>query len=115
MRRRSRELRELIVRVLAGLGLVLALAVMGAVLVSTAVTGDERTDGSVALPPGGGLGASAATAETDQLSADGTDPSHTGVLLGAVLLAGGNGELGLDARRSRSKPPSVRQLQAVAH
>jgi hypothetical protein len=114
MRRRSRELRELLVRVLAGLGLVLALGVMGAVLVATAVTGDERGDSSVALPPSGGFGEGAATGGADAMDQGSRDPSYSGVLLGGVLLTGGIAVLGWGALRPKAEPTHVRRLQPVS-
>ena len=109
MRVWSRELRELVVRVLAGLGLVLALAVMGAVLVSTAVTGDVN-DGSVALSADAGFGDNGSSASAEAaLDRSGTAPSQGGVLLGAVLVTGGVGVLAWGARRPKAAPARVLQ------
>lgn len=114
MRKRSRELRELMVRVLAGVGLVLALAVMGAVLVSSAVTDDrDDRDNAVALPPGAGFGEGAPTAKGDDLANGTSDPSHSGVLFGAVLLTGGFAVLGWGARRPKPEPAHGPRLQPI--
>lgn len=121
VRTRSRVLREQLVRALAGTGLVLALAVLGAVLVSTAADGDARatTDSSVALAPGGGMGDSVGSDPApDQTATQGSeDPSWVGILFGVVLLSGGIAVLGWGARRPRSEsaaPAERRVLQSVA-
>jgi hypothetical protein len=108
MRGWSRGLRDVVVRVLAGAGLVLALAVLGTVLVSTAVHGDEKGDSSVALRPGGGFGDGAGkvarSSEESELAGHATDPSRLGVLLGVVVLTGGVSVLGWGARRPSKAP-----------
>ena len=118
MREWSRDLREAVVRALAGLGLVLALAVLGAVLVSTAVQGDEKSssDAAVALPSGGAFGEGAAPklAEAEDAELSGTrNPSQSGVALGVVILVGGIFVLGWGARPKR-EGGQRRQLQPIS-
>ncbi len=50
VRRRTRALREQVIRALAGTGLVLALAVLGAVLVSSAAHGDAKGATELSAP-----------------------------------------------------------------
>ena len=120
MRTRSRVLREQVVRALAGAGLVLALAVLGAVLVSSAAHGDAKrtNDSSVALAPGGGFGDSVGDPAPDQTTTQGSeDPSWVGILFGVVLLSGGIAVLGWGARRPSSEsvaPAQRRVLQSVS-
>jgi hypothetical protein len=120
MRQWSRDLREAAVRALAGLGLVLALVVLGAVFVSTAVHGDEQgaRDNSVALPSGGGFGEGAApkSAERNEVERSGSrsDPSQGGVVLGVVILVGGIFVLGWGARRPERETAEHRPLQSVS-
>lgn len=115
MREWSRDLREAAVRALAGLGLVLALAVLGAVLVSTAVQGDEKST-SVALPSGGAFGEGAApklTEANDSELGGNRNPSQSGVALGVVILVGGIFVLGWGARPKR-EGGQRRQLQPIS-
>ena len=118
MRTWSRDLREAAVRAFAGLGLVLALAVLGAVLVSTAVQAGDKSssESSVAMPPAGGFGNNAANPTPDDATTTQRtqDPSHAGVLLGVFLLTGGVAVLGWGARRPKSETTTRRVLQAVS-
>ena len=121
MRTRSRVLREQVIRALAGTGLVLALAVLGAVLVSSAAHGDAKrtNDSSVALAPGAGFGDSVGSDPApDQTTTQGSDdPSWVGILFGVVLLSGGIAVLGWGARRPTSEsaaPAERRVLQSVS-
>lgn len=106
MRMRSRDLREVIVRTFAALGLVLALSVLGTVLVSSAAQGDSRgADSSAQLASGRTLGdAAAARSGSDaEISRTRTDPSQSGVVLGVVILVGGIFVLGWGARPRRDR------------
>ncbi len=117
MRTWSRDLREATVRGLAGLGLVLALAVLGAALVSTAVQGDEKGANAVALVPHGGFGnndAANPTPDDSSTTQQAHEPSHAGVLLGVFLLTGGVAVLGWGARRPKSETTTHRVLQSVS-
>lgn len=119
MRMRSRDLREVIVRAFAALGLVLALSVLGTVLVSSAAQGDSRGADSSA-PSGLGLGDAAAPLLAEgsdaEISRTRTDPSQSGVALGVVILVGGIFVLGWGARpRPRQDRQERRTLQPVGH
>ena len=120
MRTWSRDLREAAVRACAGLGLVLALAVLGAVLVSTAAQGDVKSaqDSSVALPSGGAFGEGAAPTLAERTDADlsggRNGPSQSGVALGVVILVGGIFVLGWGARRPKREQIEHRQFQSVS-
>ncbi len=77
----SRGLRETVVRALAKVGLVWALAVLGAVFMATASQGD-RPDG-------------------------GDSPSTAGLALALVMLGGGISVLAVGAARERGGPESA--------
>ena len=119
MRTWSRDLREAAVRACAGLGLVLALSVLGAALVSTAAQGDVKSsqDSSVALPAGGGVqeGAPPKLADRDtELTGGRKNPTQSVVALGVVILVGGIFVLGWGARRPKREHIEHRQFQSAA-
>lgn len=100
----------------------LALAVLGAVLVSSAAHGDAKrtSDSSVAFSPGSGFGDSVAPDPASEESATqgSEDPSWVGILFGVVLLSGGIAVLGFGAQRPKGAhveaPRRDRVLQSVS-
>ncbi len=113
----SRGMRELAVRALAGISLVLALTVMGALFMASALHGDadHNSDDSLALgaaPRGQGLSAPVATQEqraarTDDVS----DPTRIGVVLGVLVFVGGLGVLAWGARRPEQEDVDLEDLR----
>ncbi len=101
----SRGLRETVVRALAKVGLVWALAVLGALFMATAAQGHE-TDGTYTLgAAGAGAGAAKPTTSFSVESAE--TPRPAGLALALVVLAGGVTILVVGAARQRSLEHTV--------
>jgi hypothetical protein len=94
----SRELREKVVRALAKVGLVWALAVLGALFIAMGSQGNESDGGYSLDAAGSARPATSFSMEPDQA------PRTAGLALALAMLAGGIGVLAVGAAREQRRP-----------